>query len=217
MNQPEGIRVRNESARRHYGPEWISQRALRSGLGQPEGIRVRNESARRHYGPEWISQRALRSGMDQPEGIKVRINQPEGIKRAPLQTTDFSRPPLYVPQEEAVEAWYDKMATRSCGNLLRKYCRDIIRNGYLVQQKGLLRDHNIVRYYSNENVENHDSRNSQEKTFEELLESSPLMKIRRPQGKIVSGKITNVCNDDLYVDFGGKFEVVVKRPPVNTE
>ncbi|XP_065063315.1 small ribosomal subunit protein bS1m-like [Rhopilema esculentum] len=109
------------------------------------------------------------------------------------------------------------MATRSCGNLLRKYCRDIIRNGYLVQQKGLLRDHNIVRYYSNENVENHDSRNSQEKTFEELLESSPLMKIRRPQGKIVSGKITNVCNDDLYVDFGGKFEVVVKRPPVNTE
>ena len=103
------------------------------------------------------------------------------------------------------------MATRSCGNLLRKYCRDIVRNAYLFQQNGLLRDHKIVKYCSN------DSSNSQEKTFEEMLESSPLMKIRRPQGKIVSGRITNVCNDDLYVDFGGKFEVVVKRPQVNTE
>ena len=56
-----------------------------------------------------------------------------------------------------------------------------------------------------------------EYTFEELLESSQLMKIRRPQGRAVSGIITNVCNDDLYVDFGGKFEAVVKKPAMNPE
>ena len=56
-----------------------------------------------------------------------------------------------------------------------------------------------------------------EKSFEELLESSQLMKIRRPQGRTVIGKITNVCNDDLYVDFGGKFYVVVKKPAMNPE
>eukprot|EP00794_Sanderia_malayensis_P012265 gene12264-13530_t len=54
-------------------------------------------------------------------------------------------------------------------------------------------------------------------TFEEMLESSPLMKIRRPQGLAVNGKITNICNDDLYVDFGGKFEVVVKRPSIRAD
>ena len=56
-----------------------------------------------------------------------------------------------------------------------------------------------------------------ERSFEELLESSQLMKIRRPQGRTVVGKITNVCNDDLYVDFGGKFYVVVKKPAMNPE
>ena len=58
---------------------------------------------------------------------------------------------------------------------------------------------------------------SKEKSFEELLESSQLMKIRRPSGRTVIGKITNVCNDDLYVDFGGKFYVVVKKPAMNPE
>lgn len=57
----------------------------------------------------------------------------------------------------------------------------------------------------------------EEKCFEELLESSPLMKMRRPQGRTVTGKITNVCNDDLYVDFGGKFYTVVKKPAINPE
>ena len=72
---------------------------------------------------------------------------------------------------------------------------------------------------NNEASSNQESAPTQEKeyTFEELLEGSQLMKIRRPQGRAVSGIITNVCNDDLYVDFGGKFEVVVKKPAMNPE
>ena len=62
-----------------------------------------------------------------------------------------------------------------------------------------------------------DSDLSKERSFEELLESSQLMKIRRPEGRTVVGKITNICNDDLYVDFGGKFYTVVKKPAMNPE
>ena len=62
-----------------------------------------------------------------------------------------------------------------------------------------------------------DSDLSKERSFEELLESSQLMKIRRPVGRAVVGKITNICNDDLYVDFGGKFYTVVKKPAMNPE
>jgi len=49
-------------------------------------------------------------------------------------------------------------------------------------------------------------------TFKDLLDESLLMKFGRADNKCVVGKITEVCNDDLYVDFGGKFEAVVKKP-----
>lgn len=51
-----------------------------------------------------------------------------------------------------------------------------------------------------------------EPTFDELLASSKLMKFGRCVDKCVVGKIVDVCNDDLYVDFGGKFEIVCQRP-----
>ena len=50
------------------------------------------------------------------------------------------------------------------------------------------------------------------KTFQKLLDESLLTKFGRPDNKCLVGKITDVCNDDLYVDFGGKFEAVLKRP-----
>ena len=66
-------------------------------------------------------------------------------------------------------------------------------------------------------VQKADCNSLEEKSFEELLEGSQLMKIRRPGGRTVIGKITNICNDDLYVDFGGKFYTVVKKPAINPE
>lgn len=96
---------------------------------------------------------------------------------------------------------------------------------------GILHQNNIQRqcFYctttaksnaeNNNVVSNQESAQTQERdpTFEELLEGSQLIKIRRPQGRAVSGLITNVCNDDLYVDFGGKFEIVVKKPAMSPE
>lgn len=61
------------------------------------------------------------------------------------------------------------------------------------------------------NFEDGSSLNRCSQTFRELLEASPLMKMGRPNGKAVVGIVTNICNDDLYVDFGAKFEAVVKK------
>ena len=55
-----------------------------------------------------------------------------------------------------------------------------------------------------------------ELSFDELLRESPLMKFGRADQKCVVGRIVDICNDDLYVDFGGKFEAVVKKPQTTT-
>uniref|UniRef100_A0A915HS92 Uncharacterized protein n=1 Tax=Romanomermis culicivorax TaxID=13658 RepID=A0A915HS92_ROMCU len=53
--------------------------------------------------------------------------------------------------------------------------------------------------------------------FEDFLRHSKFVQLGDPLGRIVVGKIAHVHKDNLYIDFGGKFNCVCKKPLFNPE
>ena len=54
-------------------------------------------------------------------------------------------------------------------------------------------------------------------SFTGLLRRSKLMHLGDPEGRVVIGTIVESLDDDLYIDFGGKFDCVCKKPRSGAE
>merc|ERR1711971_333744 len=61
-----------------------------------------------------------------------------------------------------------------------------------------------------------DGENSDE-TFSTMLRKSKLVSLGEFNGRLLQGNIIEVMDDDLYIDFGGKFHCVCPRPKRNGE
>ncbi|XP_052872280.1 28S ribosomal protein S28, mitochondrial [Anopheles cruzii] len=59
--------------------------------------------------------------------------------------------------------------------------------------------------------------NEPPKTFASLLRNSKFVDLGDAEGKIVTGKVFHVVENDLYIDFGWKFHCVCTRPTKNGE
>ena len=99
--------------------------------------------------------------------------------------------------------------------LLRNYCKSPNADNE-VSVSGLAKA--LGKFRELEKADSKDVKPVEEqRSFLHLLRHSEFVQMGDPLGKIVIGKIFQVVNSDLYIDFGGKFYCVCRKPKRNSE
>jgi len=70
---------------------------------------------------------------------------------------------------------------------------------------------------ASESIQSSDTADVKPVSFATMLRRSKFIGIGKPAGRVVVGTVFETLNDDLYIDFGGKFHCVCKAPRTNTE
>lgn len=68
-----------------------------------------------------------------------------------------------------------------------------------------------------EDVQSSETADDKPASFASMLRQSKFIAVGKPAGRVVVGTIFETLNDDLYIDFGGKFHCVCKAPRTNTD
>ena len=70
---------------------------------------------------------------------------------------------------------------------------------------------------ASESIQSSDTADVKPVSFASMLRRSKFIGIGKPAGRVVVGTVFETLNDDVYIDFGGKFHCVCKAPRTNTE
>ena len=78
-------------------------------------------------------------------------------------------------------------------------------------------ENNKIKSQTNATSNSNDLSSKIPVTFAKLFKESKFVAMGNLQNKIFVGRIVDVNGDDLYIDYGGKFNCVCKKPLVNTK